>query len=112
MYFVLGEKNYMCAVDKVSGMIMASVMKNLKAETATEILSNWISMLGLPSVLKTDGGTNYTANLFENFCNKLGIQHVVSSPYNSQSNGQSERAIQDLKLRLNDQKVSSRCHKL
>ena len=56
--FSLGGKNYMVAIDKVSGMVFASIMKNLKAETATEILENWISMLGLPSVLKTDGATN------------------------------------------------------
>ena len=98
--FSLGGKNYLVCVDKISGIIFASIMKNMKAETVTGLLENWISMLGLPSVLKTDGATSYTAGLFEQFCDKLGILHVVSSPYNAEGNGQSERAVQELKIRL------------
>ena len=73
-------------------------MKNQKAETVTRQLEACIAVHGLPSVLKTDGGPCYTAGVFDQFCRKLGIEHVQSSAFKPESNGQFERAVGELKV--------------
>ena len=93
--FVFKGKSYLVCIDKVSGLVLCDTLHNQKAETVTKQLESWIAILGLPSVLKTDRGPCYTAELFEQFGKKLGILHVVTSAFNSEFNRQSECAVQE-----------------
>ena len=54
-------------------------------------------MLGLPSICKSEGGPCFSSSRFGDFCRKYGITQVLTSAYNSESNGQVERIIQELK---------------
>ena len=45
----------------------------------------------------SDGGPCFKSRPFQEFVEKYGIHHVMSSPYHHQSNGQAERAIQEAK---------------
>ena len=98
--FTLRGKHYLVWVDKVSWLILCDVIGNQKADTVTRQLEAWIAILGLPSVLKTDSGPCYTAGVFDQFCRKMGIEHVQWSAFNPKSNGQSERAVGELKVHL------------
>ena len=42
-------------------------------------------------IIRSDNGTEYTAQKFEIQCKKAGIQHQLTSPYNPQQNRVSER---------------------
>ena len=52
---------------------------------------------GIPEVLVSDNGTQFTSVEFEEFMRKNGIQHARVSPYHPSSNGMIERAIKTLK---------------
>ncbi|XP_068208508.1 uncharacterized protein [Palaemon carinicauda] len=52
---------------------------------------------GLPRVIQTDCGTNFTSKLFRGKCAELAIQHITSVPYHPESQGVVERFHQTLK---------------
>ena len=57
-------------------------------------------MLGLPSLLKSDGGQWFRSAPLNKFCDKYNIQHVLTSAYHAPSNGQVELGIQEVKRLL------------
>jgi hypothetical protein len=65
------------------------------APTAAEMLTKrWISIFGMPSTLRSDRGSHFTAEVFEEVCRLSGIKHKLGSPEHPQSQGQVERQNQ------------------
>ena len=56
--------------------------------------------LGVPSVIVSDGGPQYTATEFQDFTKHWQIEHKLSSPRNPQSNGMAEHFVQTMKASL------------
>jgi hypothetical protein len=42
-------------------------------------------------ILRSDNGTEYLSNQFQQFCDEAGIEHQLTAPYTPQQNGVSER---------------------
>ena len=55
------------------------------------MLSEWIFRLGVPSVLTSDHGTQFTSSLWKEFSLLLGISHTKTTLFHTQSNGMVER---------------------
>ncbi|BHF74753.1 hypothetical protein SprV_0501784100 [Sparganum proliferum] len=58
------------------------------------------SQHGLPEVLVSGNGSQFTSSTFEDFCRQHNIQHLRSTPYHPQSNGQAERFVDTFKRAL------------
>ena len=56
--------------------------------------------LGVPNVIVSDGGPQYTSTEFRDFTKHWQIEHRVSSPRNPQSNGMAECCVQTMKASL------------
>ena len=56
--------------------------------------------LGVPNVIVSDGGPQYTSAEFKDFMKHWQIEHRVSSPRNPQSNGMAECCAQTRKVSL------------
>ena len=87
-------KNFLLIVDYFSRWIE---MPQLRYLTSTEVinhLTNQFARWGVPEEIRSDGGPQLVPGEFKRFCNSFNVQHSVSSPYNSQSNGAAERAVQ------------------
>ena len=56
--------------------------------------------LGVPNVVVSDSGPQYTSAEFKDFTKQWQIEHRVSSPRNPQSNGMAERCVQTMKASL------------
>ena len=56
--------------------------------------------LGVPNMIVSDGGPQYTSAEFKDFMEQWQIEHRVSSPRNPQSNGMAERCVQTMKASL------------
>ena len=56
--------------------------------------------LGVPNVIFSDGGPQYTSAEFKDFTKQWQIEHRVTSPRNPQSNGMAEQCVQTMKASL------------
>ena len=51
----------------------------------------------IPERVISDNGPQYTSKAFEQFAKSYGFDHITSSPYFPQSNGEAEQAVQTIK---------------
>uniref|UniRef100_A0A669BX09 Gypsy retrotransposon integrase-like protein 1 n=1 Tax=Oreochromis niloticus TaxID=8128 RepID=A0A669BX09_ORENI len=75
-------------------------LRTLKAKPVIKALIKFFSTFGLPKVIQTDQGTNFTSKVFAQVVDELQIKHVKSSPYHPESQGALERFHQTLKAML------------
>ena len=82
----------------------------MSTERTLDTLNTFFSRFGLPKVIVSDNGTQFTSKVFTDFCAANGIQQQFSAPYHPATNGQAERSVQTVKLALkkifNDTKVA------
>jgi transposase InsO family protein len=70
------------------------------ADCAAALFSGWIQRFGVPSVITSDRGAQFTSSLWNALCNILAIAHVKTTAYHPQSNGLVERFHRCLKEAL------------
>ena len=88
---------YMVVVDACSKFPEVVKMTNITAGTTITALRDIFSRLGLPEILVSDNGSQFTSKEFEKFCVNNGIVHRTSAAYKPSTNGQAERVVQILK---------------
>ena len=86
-------------VDRHSGFPFVTELRSLTTTSVTRKLHTWFLDFGRPAVIISDGGPQFRQE-FAEFCAKLGVKHIQSSPYNSQSNGLAESAVKQVKYLL------------
>ncbi|CAB4004600.1 PREDICTED: uncharacterized protein K02A2.6-like, partial [Paramuricea clavata] len=69
-----------------------------------EALQTVFARNGLPKLLVSDNGPQFTAEEFQLFLKKNGVKHVTSAPYHPATNGLAERFIQTMKQSLTSMK--------
>ena len=93
-----GYKFLLTAVDRTSRLVHAMPLKEATAsETATAFLHHWVSWLGTPSVVTSDNGASFIANLWKDMLDKLHIEVKYSALYRPQSVGLLERQHKSIK---------------
>ena len=70
---------------------------NTFSRTVIEKLKEVFSRFGIPDVVHSDNGPQYSSEEFQMFSREWGFSHVTSSPYYPQSNGLAERAVRSAK---------------
>lgn len=58
---------------------------------------------GIPEVVISDNGSQFSATSYAEFAKEYHFQHITSSPYFPQSNGEAERAVGAIKALLNEE---------
>ena len=92
-------RNVMVMQDHFSKYVVAYVVKDQMARTATETLRNgYFGLFGAPAYLVSDQGKAFTGHLISNLCELYGVRKLRTSPYHAQTNGQVERMNQTSKL--------------
>ena len=88
-------RNVMVMQDHFSKYVVAYVVKDQMARTATETLRNgYFGLFGAPAYLVSDQGKAFTGHLITNLCELYGVQKLRTLPYHAQTNGQVERMNQ------------------
>ena len=99
-----GRQYLLCCIDHLSGWAEAIPIASKKAETVQEaFLNNIVARYGIPRILISDNGGEFTGAAFEKWLREFGVSHRLTSPYNPQCNGMTERfnaTIQKLLLKL------------
>ena len=62
---------------------------------------------GIPEILVTDNGSNFTSSEFEEFLKANGIHHIKTAPYHPASNGLAEQAVQTFKSEMKKLTIGS-----
>src|SRR4051812_22935563 len=71
--------------------VEAKPVKEANASTAMKFLANEIvHQFGVPTTVITDNGTHFKG-AFQEYCEKMGIQHRLGTAYHPQTTGQDER---------------------
>ena len=90
-------RNVMVMQDHLSKCVIAYVVKDQTAHTATETQrSGYFVLFSAPAYLISDQGKAFTGHLITNLCELYGVQKLRTSPYHTQTNGQVERMNQTI----------------
>jgi len=66
-------------------------------DCANALFAGWVARFGVPAVITSDRGAQFTSALWAPLCNMLDIQHAQTTAYHPQSNGLVERFHRCLK---------------
>ena len=81
--------------DHFSKYIVAYVVKDQTARTATETLRNgYFGLFSAPAYLVSDQGKAFMGHIITHLCDLYGVQKLRTSPYHAQTNGQVEHMNQ------------------
>ncbi|KAI3380790.1 hypothetical protein SNEBB_010510, partial [Seison nebaliae] len=93
-------KQYLIVVDYYSRYIEMALLSSTQSVSVITNLQSIFARHGVPVTVHSDGGPQYSSKLFREFAKEYGFEHVTSSPYFAQSNGEAERAVGTLKQLL------------
>ena len=83
--------------DNFSKYIVAYVVKDQTAHTATETLRNgYFGLFSAPAYFISDQGNAFMGHIITHLCDLYGVQKLRTSPYHAQTNGQVERMNQTI----------------
>ena len=107
--FTLEGADYLICSDFYSKMVLIQHLPSGQSNKTKVIslLKEMFSEHGIPEVLCSDSGPQYTSAQFVDFCNSWGITHETSSPHYPQSNGFAEACVKSVKHVLQCAKYSS-----
>jgi transposase InsO family protein len=67
---------------------------------ADAAIGGWVARFGIPDLIRSDRGPQFTSRVWTALCQKLGIGHILTTAYHPQSNGMVERFHCQLKEAL------------
>ena len=95
--FQIGNEHYMVIVDYFSGFIELDELLDTTTNTVMKTMKRQMARYGIPEILITDGGPQFTSREFKSFTNQYGFTHHLSSPGHQQANGLAENAVKQMK---------------
>ncbi|KAL0150446.1 hypothetical protein M9458_054263 [Cirrhinus mrigala] len=75
-------------------------LRKITTRAVVKALSQFISVFGIPKIIQTDRGTNFTSRMFAQVLQQLRVNHRKSTSYHPESQGSLERFHQTLKQLL------------
>ena len=98
--FETKNSKYLLLVDNYSRFPVLHKLGSTTSKVLVQEMKAVFAELGVPNVIVSDGGSQYTSVEFKDFTKHWQIEHQVSSPRNPQSNGMAERCVQTMKASL------------
>ena len=89
--------NVLVVTDHFTRYTMAFITPDQKARATARVLWDGVfTVLGIPDKLLSDQGGSFENTLLKEICRLAGIRKSRTSPYRPQTNGQVERANQNI----------------
>ena len=85
-----GNRYVLVMTDYLSKYVWAKALPTCTARDAAQFLIDKLEF-GVPSYILTDCGTHFDNELFNALSKLVGANHILTTPYRAQSNGQVER---------------------
>jgi transposase InsO family protein len=87
-----GYQHLYIAIDKFTKWPEAYPVVKIDMHSALKFIRGIMSRFGVPNRIITDNGTQFTSELFGDYCDDMGIKLCFASPAHPKSNGEVERA--------------------
>ena len=88
---------FLIVIDAYSKWLEVRLLSSTTSTSLISSLRSIFAQFGIPSVIVSDNGRNFTSTEFEQFLTQNGIRHLLSSPYHPSSNGLAERGVRIFK---------------
>ena len=89
------KRTYLLLVDYYSRYIEIALLNRPSAEEVIAHMKSIFARHGIPELIMSDNGPQYSCEAFSEFAREYQFQHVTSSPLYPQSNGEAERAVKN-----------------
>lgn len=96
-------KTFLILIDAFSKWPIIEMMPSMSSKSVVTVLRKACADHGLPEFIISDNGLAFTGQEFKEFIIKNNIEHITGAPYHPATNGQVERMIQTIKLKLKKQ---------
>ena len=96
-----GSSYLLTMMDRTSSWPEAVPLSSITSESwAQAFISTWVSRFGVPSLLTSDHGAQFTSSIWSEVCSILGIARIKTTSFHPQSNGMIEGFHRSLKSSL------------
>ncbi|CAL1672635.1 unnamed protein product [Lasius platythorax] len=96
--FELQRKKYLIIIDYYSKFIeIEELEEGSDSCKVVNILKAIFARHGIPLIVISDGGPQFTSQIFKRFAREWEFTHILTSPTYAQSNGMAERNVQTAK---------------
>uniref|UniRef100_A0A3P9K7U7 Gypsy retrotransposon integrase-like protein 1 n=1 Tax=Oryzias latipes TaxID=8090 RepID=A0A3P9K7U7_ORYLA len=104
--FQFDNKDYHVIVDYYSNFWEIDFLPDTKSSTVIKKLKAHFARYGIPNIVVSDNGPQYSSQEFQRFSLRWEFEHKTSSPGFPQSNGKAESAVKTAKRLLHKAKAS------
>ena len=98
--FELKGRPYIIVVDYFSRYPEVALLASTTSDAIVRSMKSIFARHGIPEIVRTDPGCQYTSREFAKFAADWGFQHITNSPRYSQSNGSAEACVKTIKTML------------
>jgi transposase InsO family protein len=92
-----GHNYCMVLVDVFSGFVMLQPIKDKEAPTVARAIWNVCCVIGVPRILQSDNGGEFSNKVVNALCRLTGIERRFIAAYNPRSDGKVERVVKVVK---------------
>eukprot|EP00731_Ephydatia_muelleri_P010462 Em0005g1048a len=92
--------SWLVVVDAFSKWIEIKPQRSTTTSGTVKALREIFCRFGLPRVIVSDNGPQFSSQEFKQFCDSNNIVHIRSTPYHPKTNGLAERAVRTFKERF------------
>ncbi|KAG0725258.1 Gag-Pol polyprotein [Chionoecetes opilio] len=97
-YFHVADRTYVVYVDRLSSWsYVITCSRTAFADHLVRELRHLFSMIGVPTILRTDGGPQFASSTVRRFLYRWEVRHEMSSPTYARANGHAEAAVKTIK---------------
>ena len=89
----LDGENFLLIVDSYSHYIEIAKLTNTSSKTVIECTKSVFAHHGIPTIVKSNNGPQYTAAEYKEFSSSWGFKHITVSPYHPRANGLAEKSV-------------------
>ena len=87
-------------IDRFTRWPEAVPVSDTSTVTLAHVLVDWVARFGVPSIITSDRGSQFTSDLWSQVCQLLGIEICLTTTYHPQANGLVERLHRTMKQAL------------
>ena len=95
--FYWNGQDFLLVVDYYSRYWEIMKLCEINSSSVIKQLKNMFLRVGIPEILRSDNGPQFSSQEFRKFTQSWYFQHITSSPYYPKSNGLAEQYVQTIK---------------